>query len=41
MGIVVGCLRFHQDDGTYVPTFVSDPAVYRDFGVSPLGHETV
>jgi len=34
-GIVVGYLRFHQDDGTYVPTFVSDPAIYKDFGVSP------
>ena len=34
-GIVVGRLNFYQDDGTFVPTFASDPDVYRDFGVSP------
>lgn len=34
-GIVVGYLRFEQDDGSSAPTFVSDPAVYKRFGVDP------
>ncbi len=34
-GIVVGSLSFANEDGTRVPTFRSDPAVYKSFGVSP------
>ena len=36
-GIVVGYLHFEQDDGTRIPVFGSDPAVYRSFGVDPPG----
>lgn len=36
-GIVVGYLHFELDDGTRMPVFGSDPAVYRSFGVDPPG----
>ncbi len=34
-GIVVGYLSFVGEDGTPLPTFRSDPAVYKSFGVEP------
>lgn len=34
-GIVVGYLRFRQEDGTIIPTFPADPKVYASFGVRP------
>lgn len=34
-GIVVGRPYFENDDGSHVPTFMPNPDVYGDFGVSP------
>ena len=34
-GIVVGAMAFAQDDGTQIPTYRTDPAVYRAFGMPP------
>jgi len=34
-GIVVGYLAFSGENGERVPTFQSDPAVYKSFGVDP------
>ena len=34
-GIVVGYLRFTDENGQSLPTFHSDPAVYKSFGIAP------
>lgn len=34
-GIVVGYLRFVGENGENLPTFHSDPAVYKSFGIAP------
>lgn len=34
-GIVLGHLRFVQQDGTEIPTFAADPKVYDAYGVAP------
>ena len=34
-GIVIGYLRFIDENGQSLPTFHSDPAVYKSFGIAP------
>ena len=34
-GIIIGRMFFQQDDGTQIPTYRADPAIYESFGVPP------